>query len=103
MCEPSRPYPSVVSLLPQEPADGAPDFRIDRYGLAVSPFAVRPSPFALHVDHHVPVACGGATEAGNLEAVQHRFNHYKRDRCGLGLGHGLGWLGACVGAWVLQC
>lgn len=48
-------------------------------------------PFALHVDHHVPVACGGATEAGNLEAVQHHFNHYKRDRCGLGLGHGLGW------------
>lgn len=77
---PSYHAPPILSDS-QELVEGAPDFWIDRYGLAISSFAVCPNPFAWHVDHRVPVACGGATDAGNLDAVQHRFNHCKRDRC----------------------
>ncbi len=79
-CSPHWPRP----WLPQERVECAPHFWIDRYGLAISPLAGRSNPFAWHVDHRVPVACGGATDAGNLDAVQHRFNHYKQARCAAG-------------------
>ena len=102
-CLPHGPDQGRHCCRMQGPAPGAPGFRIDRYGLAVSPFAILPSPFAWHIDHRLPVACGGATDAGNLEAVQHRFNHCKRDRWGrqrrqrpCAAAQPWGWLWHCV-------
>lgn len=76
----NRPCP--CRRFPMQPqVRGLPDFRIGRCGLVVSLCAPRHSPFHFEVDHRLPVSCGGLTDQANLDAVQWRVNHEKKDRC----------------------